>query len=69
MSKIIIISFTVILSVINVKTQNVPGVCYCVPTGTCNTGGGGTGADGTGQLDIRIQTVKTQIIYLNLIKT
>lgn len=29
------------------RSQNAPGVCYCVPTGTCNngTGGSGTGID------------------------
>lgn len=37
-----------------VKSQNVPGVCYCVPTGSCvvnpTTPGPGTGTDGAGQI-------------------
>lgn len=31
--------------------QNVPGVCFCVPTGTCNNNSGTpNGPDGTGQI-------------------
>lgn len=66
----------------NVQSQNVPGVCICVPTGTCNNNTGGTGnassiqlfhqnlydlfptlgggVDGSGNIDIRIQTVTLQ---------
>lgn len=45
----------VIFSFINAcLSQNVPGVCFCVPTGTCNNNTGGTGGngglDGTGQI-------------------
>lgn len=34
------------------QCQNVPGACFCVPTGTCNNNSGnpGGGTDGTGQL-------------------
>lgn len=33
-----------------VNSQNVPGVCFCVTSGTCNNGTGGGGTDGTGQI-------------------
>lgn len=48
----VLISFVVFVQ--KLKSQNVPGVCICVPTGTC--GGNpvtplpGTGSDGTGQI-------------------
>ena len=49
---ILLISFIIFVQKIN--SQNVPGACICVPTGTCNgiPGGGtpGTGSDGTGQI-------------------
>lgn len=41
----------VIALIENAKSQSVQGVCFCVPTGTCNNNAGGTpGTDGTGQI-------------------
>lgn len=44
MKQILKLFFTLSVLAIKVRTQNVPGVCTCVPIGTCSNGtGGGTG--------------------------
>lgn len=51
------------------KAQNVPGVCFCVPTGTCTggTGGGGTGtgSDGAGQIVCFYKVLLSEKIFFN----
>ncbi|XP_070508810.1 inactive CLIP domain-containing serine protease A3-like [Chironomus tepperi] len=40
-----------------IDSQSVPGVCFCVTSGYCNTTTGTSGSlDGSGAIDIRVQT-------------
>lgn len=41
-----------------------PGVCICVPIGSCNIASGGGNTDGRGALDPRISTVNLFIFKL-----
>lgn len=49
----------------SVESQTVAGACVCVPTGTCNTnsGTGGTGVDGTGQIVSFFHYLKFSICF------